>query len=220
MGFFPCLVLDHDDTTVDSTKTVNYPQFVEALNHFRPGYTMSLDEYINHCFHTGFYVMCDTVLHYSPEELQEHITMWKAYHQIHHPPFFEGMPQFLQEYRKRGGIVCVVSHSSADVILAAYEAANVPAPDFILGAEQPADQMKPNPWPLQEIMRRYDLSPSDCLVVDDAMLGGQMARNAGVSFACAGWYGMSEEIEACMRTNSDHFFPTVQSFSEFILSDT
>lgn len=217
MAFCPCLILDHDDTTVDSTRTVNYPQFQEALAYFRPGLEMSLDEYINHCFHTGFYVMCDTVLHYTPQELETHVAMWKEYHKHHHPPFFSGIPEFLQKYRSKGGTVCVVSHSSADVILSAYEAAGIPAPDFILGAEQPDEHMKPNPWPLEEIMRRYHLSPEDCLVVDDASLGGKMARAAGVEFACAGWYGMSEEIETIMRKESDFFFSSVQQFSDFIL---
>lgn len=218
MGFFPCLILDHDDTTVDSTRTVNYPQFTESLKVFRPGFEMTLEEYIHHCFHTGFYVMCEQVLHYTPAELEAHVNMWKAYHEKHHPPFFAGMPEFLQEYRDRGGIVCVVSHSSADVILSAYEAADVPPPDLILGAEQPPEHMKPNPWPLQEIMDRYHLQPQDCLVVDDAMLGSQMARAADVSFACAGWYGMSQEIENTMRACSDYFFSSVVEFSRFILS--
>lgn len=219
MAFYPCLVLDHDDTTVDSTRTVNYPQFLEALAYFRPGFHMSLEEYIQHCFHTGFYVMCEQVLHYTAAELSTHVAMWKEYHRKHHPPFFPGMPEFLQEYRSRGGIVCVVSHSSADVILSAYEAAGVVSPDFILGAEQPPERMKPEPWPLQEIMRRYCLKPRDCLVVDDALLGGKMARAAGVDFACAGWYGMLPEIEACMKQESDFFFSSVAQFSDFIFSE-
>ena len=38
---YRCLVLDHDDTTVDSTRSVTYPQFREAMAHFRPEITMS-----------------------------------------------------------------------------------------------------------------------------------------------------------------------------------
>ena len=216
MPRFRCLVLDHDDTTVNSTRTVNYPQFQLALKHFRPGFTMSEDEYILNCFHMGFYEMCDQVLHYTAEEIAEHLVMWKDYHKSHHPPFFDGMPQLLQQYRADGGLVCVVSHSSSDVILSAYEKAGVPAPDLIFGAELPTEQMKPNPWPLEQIMTKFSLQPQECLVVDDAPLGGKMARALGVPFACAGWYGMLPEIECKMKEESDFFFSSVSEFSDFL----
>ena len=43
---YPCLILDHDDTSVNSTRAVNYPQFREALAHFRPGMEITEEEYI------------------------------------------------------------------------------------------------------------------------------------------------------------------------------
>lgn len=213
---YRCLILDHDDTTVDSTRTVNYPQFRQALAHFRPNMAMTQDEYILNCFRMGFYVMCDQILHYTDSEMQQHIRMWKDYHKIHHPPFFDGIPQVLERHRQMGGLICVVSHSSADVILSAYENAGIPAPDLIFGAEQPEEHMKPNVWPLTQIMERFSLRPRECLVVDDAPMGGQMARLAGVDFACAGWYGMLPEIEDHMRRNCDFFFRSVQEFSQFL----
>jgi len=216
MGRYRCLILDHDDTTVDSTRTVNYPQFRQALAHFRPNVTMTLEEYTLHCFHMGFYVMCDKILHYTESEIAEHLQMWKEYHKTHHPPFFDGMPEILARHRRQNGLICVVSHSSADVILSAYENAGIPAPDLIFGAEQPEEHMKPNVWPLTQIMERYSLSPQDCLVVDDAPMGGQMARQAGVDFACAGWYGMLPEMEKIMRQNCDFFFRSVDELSRFL----
>ena len=33
---YPCLVLDHDDTVVQSEATVNYPCFCEFLEKMRP----------------------------------------------------------------------------------------------------------------------------------------------------------------------------------------
>ena len=70
MSRYRCLVLDHDDTTVDSTRSVNYPQFQQALAHFRPDTTMTEEEYFLHCFDPGFYEMCRLVLHYTPEEME------------------------------------------------------------------------------------------------------------------------------------------------------
>ena len=34
---FPCLILDHDDTVVQSEATVNYPFCCYILDQFRPG---------------------------------------------------------------------------------------------------------------------------------------------------------------------------------------
>ena len=212
---FPCLVLDHDDTTVDSTRTVNYPQFLEAIAYFRPGFTMTLDEYITHCFNSGFYEMCEKTLHYTPEEMKAHMDMWKEYHKTHHPAFFPGIPELIARQKAEGGYVCVVSHSSKDVILGAYDHHSVPEPDLVFGAELPPDQRKPNPWPLEEIMRTLQLQSKDLLMVDDMPHGSIMSRTAGVSFACAGWCGTLPAIEAHMRRISDYYFSTVESFAHF-----
>lgn len=212
---YKCLVLDHDDTTVDSTRTINYPQFQEALAHFRPGFTMSLEEYMLHCFDPGFYEMCERTLHYTPQEMEAHLEMWKDYHKTHHPSFFKGMPDLIKRQKEEGGYVCVVSHSTDDVIRNAYEHEGVPLPDLIYGAEQPADRRKPSVWPIKEIMRKLDLKPSELLMVDDMPLGGVMSHAAGVEFAGAGWHGMLPEIEKSMRRQCDYFFSCIEDFSRF-----
>ena len=51
---YPCLVLDHDDTVVQSEATINYPFFVYILDQYRPGATITLDEYVEGCCHLGF----------------------------------------------------------------------------------------------------------------------------------------------------------------------
>lgn len=212
---YRCLVLDHDDTTVNSTKTVNYPQFLEALARFRPGFSMSLEEYMMHCFDPGFYEMCSQTLHYTPEEMDAHFNMWKEYHRTHHPEFFPGIPELIRRQKAEGGYICVISHSSDDVIRTAYEYRNVPHPDLIFGAEQPAEQRKPNPWPMEEILRILDLKPHEVLMVDDMPHGGIMSHAVGVEFACAGWCGMLPQIEAHMREQADYFFSTVDAFANF-----
>lgn len=217
---YRCLVLDHDDTTVDSTRSINYPQFLEALAHFRPGFSMSLDEYLMHCFDPGFYEMCEKVLHYSPQEMQAHVEMWKAYHKTHHPKFFPGIPELIAQQKKEGGFVCVVSHSSDDVIRSAYSHGNVPMPDLIFGAEQPAERRKPSSWPMEEILRRLDLGPEEVLMVDDMPLGSIMSHSVGIEFACAGWCSTLPQIEAHMRQHSDYYFSTVQEFYTFQFSST
>ena len=216
MSRYRCLVLDHDDTTVDSTRSVNYPQFQEALAYFRPGMTMSEEEYFLNCFDPGFYEMCWQILHYTPQEMKDHLQMWKDYHKEHHPPFFTGMPDIIRRQKAEGGLVCVVSHSTIDVIQRAYEHDNVPLPDLIFGAEQPPERCKPNPWPMEQILSHFNLKPEEVLMVDDMPQGGMMAHATGVEFACAGWYGMLPEIEARIKPQSDYFFHSVAAFADFL----
>lgn len=212
---YRCLVLDHDDTTVDSTRSVNYPQFRQALAHFRPEITMTEEEYFLQCFNPGFYEMCRRTLRYTDDEMAEHLQMWKNYHKDHHPRFFVGMPEIIKRQKEFGGFVCVVSHSTKDVIETAYDHAGIPRPDLIFGAEQPDERCKPNPWPMEQILKRFNLKPEEVLMVDDMPQGGAMAQACGVAFACAGWYGMLPQIETEMRKKCDYFFSSVEDFSEF-----
>ena len=50
---YPCLVLDHDDTTVNSTATVHYPCFVEYMEKYFPNVHLTLEEYFNYNFDPG-----------------------------------------------------------------------------------------------------------------------------------------------------------------------
>ena len=66
---YPCLVLDHDDTVVQSEATVNYPFFVYILDQYRPGTTITLEEYVEGCCHLGFADMCRKWYGFSDQEL-------------------------------------------------------------------------------------------------------------------------------------------------------
>ena len=56
---YKCLVLDHDDTVVDSTASIHYPAFLEALKVLRPGCeTISLEDYFRENFDPGFIELC------------------------------------------------------------------------------------------------------------------------------------------------------------------
>ena len=46
---YPCLVLDHDDTVVQSEKTIGYPFFCYILDQFRPGQTITLEHFAQDC---------------------------------------------------------------------------------------------------------------------------------------------------------------------------
>lgn len=216
---YKCLILDHDDTVVKSTPDIHYPSFVEALRKLRPEMKqLSLEEFVSYCFSPGFSEMCKDVLKFSKEEQEYQYKTWKSYTQKISPDFYPGFPELIKEYKKLGGIICVVSHSESEQIIRDYTLHCDLQPDLVFGWELEEYQRKPNPYPIIEIMKKFNLNNSEILVLDDLKPGLDMARSCNVAFAGAGWSHIIPEIQNYMRNNSDYYFSTVEAFKEFILS--
>lgn len=214
---YPCLVLDHDDTVVQSMKTMSYPYFLYGLNIFRPGETISFADYVRDCHHYGFVELCRMRYGYTDEELTQEHDMWMEYVLSHTPDPYPGIGDVLHRQKEEGGLICVVSHSREDNILRDYRAHFGFDPDAIYGFERPEEQRKPNPYPLQDIMRRFDLSTDEILVVDDMKLSCKMAAPLGIKVAYAGWNGLDvPEVDAEMSSICDFHFKTVSAFEEFL----
>ena len=184
---FPCLVLDHDDTVVQSEATINYPFFCYILDQFRPGQKITLQEYTHGCYHTGFAQMCRKKYGFTEQEMLEEYLGWQAYIKTHIPEPYPGIREVIHRQKAEGGLVCVVSHSCNENITRDYAAHIGLQPDDIYGWDYPEHQRKPNPYPLLEIMKKYGLKPEQLLVVDDMKPAWEMANKASVPIAFAGW---------------------------------
>ena len=184
---YPCLVLDHDDTVVQSETTINYPYFCYILDQFRPGATITLEEYTHGCYNLGFAEMCRQNYNFTEQELLDEYRGWKEYIRSHIPAPYPGIGEIIRRQKEEGGLICVVSHSSEEIILRDYNAHFGILPDEIYGWDLPEDQRKPNPYPLERIMKKYMLSPEQLLVVDDLKPAWEMASKVGVPIAFAGW---------------------------------
>lgn len=193
---YPCLILDHDDTVVQSEATVNYPFFVEFLKKYRPGMTISEHEYISGCFHPGYIEMCRQRFHFSEEELLIEYNGWKDYIRSHIPTPYPGIGEMICKYKDAGGIICVVSQSARENILRDYLTHFGIEPDAIFGWDLEPSHRKPSPWALNRIMEIHNLTPGRLLVVDDMKPAVEMARAAGVNIAFAGW-GRQDYPEIC-----------------------
>ena len=213
---YSCLVLDHDDTTVNSTATVHYAAFVEYMTKKHPDRILSLEDYFRYNFHPGVVPMFTDICGLSMEEMQEEEAFWYEYVQHRVPKAYPGIREILEEQRKRGGRICVVSHSFRENILRDYRENQLPEPDLVFGWEYPPEQRKPSVWPLQQIMQTFGFRPEEMLVVDDLKPGYEMAREAGVPFAAAGWANDIPEIEQFMRKNSDLYFKTVPELQHYL----
>ena len=214
---FPCLVLDHDDTVVQSEATVNYPFFVYILDQFRPGATITLEEYVTGCCNLGFVEMCRQWYAFTDEELEAEYRGWKEYIRSHIPAPFPGIGGLIRRYKEAGGIICVVSMSSEENIRRDYRTHFGIEPDAVYGWDLAPEHRKPSPYALQRIMEAYQLSADRLLVVDDMKPACEMVRAAGVPIAFAAWGrldypGILEEMERLC----DYAFRSAKALEDFL----
>ena len=213
---YRCLVVDHDDTVVNSTATVHYPCFVKYCAEFFPDYHCTLEHYFVRNFDPGVVAFFRDDVGMSDAQMRHEQAWWNAYVQDHVPQAYPGMAEILWEQKRRGGLLCVVSHSYGTTILRDYRENSLPEPDLVFGWEYPPEKRKPKPDALHEIIERYRLAPSDLLMLDDLKPGYDMARACGVDFAAAGWANDIPEIEGFMRAHCDLYFKTVPELRAFL----
>lgn len=217
---YKCLILDHDDTVVKSTPEIHYPSFMEALSVLRPNMKpFCLEDFISYCFNPGFSELCKDILKFTKEEQVYQYEVWKSYTKSRIPDFYPGFKELIIEFKQKGGIVTVVSHSESLQIVRDYTLNCGFEPDIIFGWELEEHQRKPNPYPIKEIIKKFNLQNGDAIVVDDLKPGLDMARSCNIAFAGAGWSQGVPEIRQYMEQNSDYYFTTVDGFKRFILSE-
>lgn len=214
---YKCLVLDHDDTVVQSEATVNYPYFCYILDQFRPGQTISLEEYIHGCCHLGFIEMCRAKYNFTDEELHQEYLGWKDYMKSHIPAPYPGIKSIIRRHKSEGGILCVVSHSGEENIKRDYMAHFGMLPDDIYGWDYPEHQRKPAPYPLLSIMEKYNLTPQQLLVVDDLKPACDMAKAVDVTIGFAMWSKL-EQPDICkqMQELCDYTFSSTTQLEKFL----
>ena len=217
---YPCLILDHDDTVVQSEAAVNYPAFLEMLGRFRPGAEPpALPEFTRWCSGKGYVALCKEGYGLSDEEVAEQYQMWLQYVMEHMPPVFPGLRQVLDRYRAAGGRICVSSHSCRTNILRDYEAQLGFQPDLIFGWELEPERRKPDPYALDRIREKLEIDYSEMLVVDDLMTGYRMAKARNVAFAWAGWGRTNvPEIREFMVSHAEYCLTTVGELEGLLFS--
>ncbi len=135
---YPCLVVDHDDTVVNSTATVHYPCFVEYTGIYHPEVHYTLEEYIKYNFDPGVVAFFCDIIGMSRAETEREQIYWNDYVQHHVPQAYDGMRELLWRHKEQGGVLCVVSHSYTQNILRDYRENGLPEPDLVFGWESPA----------------------------------------------------------------------------------
>jgi phosphoglycolate phosphatase/pyrophosphatase PpaX len=217
---YRCLLIDHDDTAVDSTAAVHYPAHLEALRLMRPERSPpSMEDWLRWNFHPGIMEYLVGELGMSDEELRREYEIWRSYTTTRSPRFYPGFLELLRDYRGEGGRVAVISHSEKDVIEEHYRRAGLPGahPDRVYGWAEDAAKRKPSPWPVREALRELSCRAEDALILDDLKPGVLMSHATGVAVAGAGWGHGIPEIASYMRENCIAYFERVEDFRDFLL---
>ncbi len=216
---FKCLLIDHDDTAVNSTATIHYLSHLECLRELRPDRKPpTLDEWYLINFH-GIMEHLKGELGFSNLELERELEIWRSFTKSHTPEFFPEFPELVADFRRAGGRVAVVSHSEADVIASHYARVEAPEarPDLIFGWDDDAERRKPSPWPVREALKRFGMRPEEALILDDLKPGVLMSRATGVAAAGAGWSHRIPEIARYMRAHTIAFFESIEAFRAFLI---
>ena len=134
---FRCLVMDHDDTTVNSTATIHFPSFLAYLKLVRPDASYTLEDYFRKNFDPGIMALFTGELGFSEEELEGEFRFWQDWVRTRVPDAYPGIREILRRHKEAGGYIAVVSHSMRGSIERDYRENGLPEPDIIFGWEQP-----------------------------------------------------------------------------------
>lgn len=209
---YKCLVLDHDDTVVDSTKSIHYPCLISFLEKYRPHiqsrYTAEI--FLEKNFIPGIVPFLREEIGLNDGELMLEEEYWREYVKCHIPTAYPGIKEILIEFISHGGIAAVSSHSFRGYIERDYIHNGLPLPRDIFGWELDKDKRKPSTYALDTLIEKYSLKREEILVVDDLKTGFDMARGAGVTFAASGWAYNVPLIEGFMREHCDLYLERVE----------
>jgi phosphoglycolate phosphatase/pyrophosphatase PpaX len=219
---YRCLAIDHDDTSVMSTPAIHYPAHVEALRRIRPDREpIGLPGWLEKNFDPGLMGYLRGELRMTDGEIKVADGVWREFTARSAPEFFPGLLPILAEYKARGGLIVVISHSDARMIERDYRAAGAEAigaaPDLVFGWDDDPDRRKPHPFPLVEAMRLLGLGPAEVLVLDDLKPGADMAEAVGADFAAAGWGHSISRIREAMLARSRYYFYRVEELRPVLL---
>eukprot|EP00727_Mastigamoeba_balamuthi_P014159 m51a1_g9366 hypothetical protein (225) ;mRNA; r:182137-183036 len=216
---YKCLVVDHDDTAVDSTPPIHYPAYVDALAKLRPGVpALSLDEYLLCNHRSGFTSFLRETLQFTEADMDFEYKNWRRFAAERTPKFFDGVGDLLKEHVAAGGYFVVSSLNEEDFIRRHYEAAfgSSLQPSLVYGWVPDSSKNKPNAWPVLDAAAKLGVKLEDVAVLDDSSAGVVMARAAGVAAIGVGWSHSVKEIHDDMRQRCDAYFTTVQDLREWL----
>ena len=100
---YKCLVLDHDDTVVQTERYIGFPYFKDFLAEIRPGTELTFRQYVEDCNNMVFADVCRLRWNMTDEEQAREYQGWKAYYRDNPHPIFPGIDQVIARQKAAGG---------------------------------------------------------------------------------------------------------------------
>ncbi len=213
---YKCICLDHDDTTVNSSREINYPAWVDTLSKLRPGARCSYEEFMSYCSSPGFGEYCTEIMGFNEAEMDIEFKNWLEFVRRVTPSVVSGIDRLVARQRAAGGYVAVVSHSLRENILRDWRERLGCEPDMIYDWGLGEGKRKPCPYPIYDIAERLGCEVSEILMVDDLSQGMKMARAAGCDFAFAGWADAAADVRAALSAAAEYAPLTVDELIEAV----
>lgn len=211
------IVFDLDGTLIDSA-----PDLVEAVNHAltklnKPTHSQTT---IQQWIGNGADVLVkrslvgDWHVQSEPEDFEVAFALFKTYYAAHdwvYSRLYEGTIETLQALKNMGfTLTCITNKTSPFTNPLMKTAGLTPYFDFIASGDTFA-KMKPDPLPLLETAKRFNVKPENALMIGDSINDITAGERAGfktlaVSYGYSGQYSMTD-------LNADY---TVSSMSEIV----
>ena len=174
-----CLMIDHDDTTVVSAKAIYYRIANEVIKEYFPETPeMSWEYWFYRQWYGGLRQYWNEV-GLTEEHIQKILKRWDNEAPTIPVCFFDGFYEFLQAYRKAGGIIVVSSNSQKYTIETHYNKLTNGEfmPDLIIGVDRAhPERNKPGTYGVELAMKTFGVQPHEMAMVDDMKGGLLMAR--------------------------------------------
>jgi len=218
---YKCIILDHDDTAVNSTADLHYPAHIEIMKQMRPKEEIiSLEEWFLKNFHPGIMSYLKDELKFSEQEIDREYKIWQNFILNKHPEFYPGFLDIIRDFKNAGGRVAVVSHSTEEMIQRDYDKAGAgDLPEIIFGWHMDEDKRKPSSFPVVEILKKFDLKKEDALIIDDLKPAVIMGEKSGVHVAGAGWGHRIPDIVKYMEKNCQYYFRELDEFRSVLFNN-
>jgi phosphoglycolate phosphatase-like HAD superfamily hydrolase len=219
---FRCVLIDHDDTAVDSTPYIHHPSHIDQMKRLGMEEKIkTLEDWLRINYHPGFQHFMNEELRLDREQQELCYAIWREHTNRLDPPFFPGIIELLSELTARGGSVFVVSHSENDIISRHYRTqTSVPGfhPRGIYGWNGDPEKAKPYIWPVEDIIARYGFRRDEMIMIDDLKPGITMAKNAGIASMGAAWSHDIPEIRKDLELSADVVFTSVKEAADWLLA--
>lgn len=202
---YQCLILDHDDTVVQSSREIHYPAFQETLETLRTPSSFTYEDFMRISFDPGVLEYYRNHFGFSEQEIAAELHIWKSHVARTVPAPFEGLVQIIRQFRQQGGIIAISSHNMEQYIRRDYLSIFGFAPDEIFGYDSPDEYVKPHTGGIQYLLDKYSLNVNDCLMVDDLRPGFDMAKSLQLPFAAAGYSIVVETTKSFFKQHADYY---------------